>query len=44
MSPSVASSGTSGSSPVFSGVYSVSTRDANRPRDCASGVFIAEEV
>jgi hypothetical protein len=44
MSPSVAGSGISGSPPTFSGVYSLSTRDAKGPRDCGSGVFIAEEV
>jgi hypothetical protein len=29
---------------VFSGVSSVSTRIAEGPGDCGSGVFIAEEV
>jgi hypothetical protein len=29
---------------MFSGVSSVSTRDAKESGDCGSGVFVAEEV
>jgi hypothetical protein len=42
---SAAQSGVSGSFSIyFSGVSSVSTRDAEGPWDCGRGVFIAEEV
>jgi hypothetical protein len=44
MSPLAAGSGASESSSVFSGVSSLSTRDAAGPRDCGSGVFIVKGV
>lgn len=44
MDISSAGSGASGSSSVVSGVSSVSTRDAEGPGYCRSGVFIGEAV
>jgi len=44
MSPLAAGSGASGSFSAFSGVSSLSTRDAAGPRDCGSGVFIVKGV
>ena len=42
-SPPVAGSGAS-ATPVFSGVFSFSNKDAKRPEDFRSGVSIAEEI
>jgi hypothetical protein len=42
--PSAAGLGASESISIFSGVSSVSTRDAEGPGDSGSGIFIAEEV
>jgi len=44
MSPSAVASGLPESLPIFSGVSSVSTRDAAGPGDWGATVFTAEEV